>query len=176
MDLAKPRIDIGLATNRLEPMLAFWQGEELFNLAGSRGYIQRHLIDERGQPTTAHQRVSAYLNLDYGSGRIRGLYLQGNQALKPLFDRWLADIGDGTLVATLRTTLGSDQGAFEATGIPGLSFIQDPLNYEQRTHHTNMDEPDYVVLEDARASAVALASIIYEIANAADLLPRKGPK
>ncbi|HVG52774.1 MAG TPA: M20/M25/M40 family metallo-hydrolase [Vicinamibacterales bacterium] len=153
--------------------VAFWQGEELFNLAGSRGYIQRYLFDERGTPTDSHRLLSAYLNLDYGSGRIRGIYLQGNDALKPVFDRWLADIGDGTLVASLRTALGSDQAAFEGAGIPGLSFIQDPLNYEQRTHHTNMDEPDYVVLDDARASAVALASVIYRLANADMLLPRK---
>jgi carboxypeptidase Q len=153
--------------------VAFWGGEEVFNLAGSRGYVQRYLFDRNGQPNDAHRKLSAYLNVDYGSGRIRGIYLQGNEKLEPLFDTWLADVADGTLVATRRTTLGSDQAAFERIGIPGLSFIQDPLNYEQRTHHTNMDEPDYIVLDDARQSAATLATVIYKIANADALLPRK---
>ena len=153
--------------------IAFWGGEEVFNLAGSRGYVQRYLVDRNGQPNDAHRKLSAYLNVDYGSGRIRGIYLQGNEKLEPLFDSWLAGVADGTLVATRRTTLGSDQAAFERVGIPGLSFIQDPLNYEQRTHHTNMDEPDYIVLDDARQSAATLATVIYKIANADALLPRK---
>jgi len=76
-------------------------------------------------------------------------------------------------VATLRTTLGSDQATFERIGIPGLSFVQDPLNYEQRTHHTNMDVSDYVLLDDVRHSAATLASVIYRMANADALLPRK---
>jgi len=153
--------------------VAFWGGEEVFGLAGSRGYTQRYLLDEKGTKTKAWHRLSAYLNLDYGSGRIRGIYLQGGEKLKPLFDAWLAGIGDGTLVATLRTTLGSDQATFERIGIPGLSFIQDPLNYEQRTHHTNMDVADYVLLDDVKESAATLASVIYRVANADALLPRK---
>ena len=160
-------------TLRRSVHVAFWGGEELFNFAGSRGYAQRYLLDPTGQPNDAHRRLSAYLNLDYGSGRIRGIYLQGNDKLKPLFDTWLSGIGDGSLVATTRTTLGSDQATFERIGIPGLSFVQDPLNYEQRTHHTTMDEPDYVVLSDLRQSAATLANVIYRIANADSLLPRK---
>lgn len=153
--------------------IAFWGGEEVFGLAGSRGYVQRYLVHQDGQRMDAWQNLSGYLNLDYGSGRIRGIYLQGNERLKPLFDEWLKGLGDGTLVATLRTTLGSDQATFERIGIPGLSFVQDPLNYEQRTHHTNMDVPDYVLLDDVRDSATTLAGVIYRIANADALLPRK---
>jgi carboxypeptidase Q len=152
--------------------IAFWGGEELGRV-GSRGYVQRYLLHADGTPTEAARRVSAYLNLDYGSGRIRGIYLQGNEALKPLFDEWLIGVGDGGLVATLRSTLGSDQATFERIGAPGLSFIQDPLNYEQRTHHTTMDVSDYVVVDDVKDSAATLASVIYRIANADALLPRK---
>lgn len=151
--------------------VAFWGGEE-FGRIGSRGYVQWHLRDAEGKPTQASEKISCYLNLDYGSGRIRGIYLQGNEALKPLFDEWLAGIGEGELVATLNSTLGSDQATFERIGIPGLSFIQDPLNYEQRTHHTTMDTPDYVIVDAVKDSAATLAGVIYRIANAEALLPR----
>jgi hypothetical protein len=155
--------------------VAFWGGEELGRV-GSRGYVQRYLMDAEGKPTETLRKISCYLNLDYGSGRIRGIYLQGNEALKPLFDQWLAEIGGGGLVATLRSTLGSDQATFERIGVPGLSFIQDPLNYEQRTHHTTMDVSDYVVVDDVQDSGATLASVIYKIANADTLLPRKSPR
>jgi hypothetical protein len=154
-------------------VFAFWGGEEL-GLAGSRAYVDRYLTSpSTGELTPQGNRVSSYINLDYGGGRIRGIYLQGNRALKPLFDGWLAGVGDGTLVSTLNVTLGSDQGSFERAGIPGLSFIQDPMNYERRTHHTNMDDRDHVRLEDAQYNAATLASIIYRIANAENPLPRQ---
>jgi hypothetical protein len=135
--------------------------------------VRRHLQDADGQPTATAARLSAYFNLDYGSGRIRGIYLQGRRPLKPLFDTWLTEIGGTTLVATLRSTLGSDQAMFERVGIPGLSFIQDPLNYETRTHHTTMDLTTYVRTEDIAASAATLAAVLERVANAPDLLPRR---
>ncbi len=153
--------------------VAFWGGEE-FGLAGSKAYVQQHLVDQSGGHTAAWDKVSCYLNLDYGSGRIRGIYLQGNVALKPLVDHWLPDLGDGTLVATLRSTLGSDQASFDRVGLPGLSFIQDPLDYESRTHHSTMDTSDYVIVDDMKDSAVTLASVIYKLANTDARLPRKG--
>ncbi|HVZ20449.1 MAG TPA: M20/M25/M40 family metallo-hydrolase [Vicinamibacterales bacterium] len=152
--------------------VAFWGGEEL-GLQGSRAYVRRHLQDDQGRPTPSAARLSAYFNLDYGSGRIRGVYLQGRRSLKPLFDRWLGEIDSrGELVATLRTTLGSDQAMFERAGVPGLSFVQDPLDYEMRTHHTTMDLSDYVRIPDVAASAATLAAILERVANAPDLLPR----
>lgn len=152
--------------------VAFWGGEEL-GLQGSRAYVRHQLQDDQGHPTPSAARVSAYFNLDYGSGRIRGVYLQGRRPLKPLFDRWLGEIdGQGELVATLRTTLGSDQAMFERAGIPGLSFVQDPLDYETRTHHSTMDLSDYVRIPDVAASATTLAAILERVANAPDLLPR----
>jgi hypothetical protein len=150
--------------------VAFWGGEEL-GLQGARAYVRRHLQDDEGRPTPSAARLSAYFNLDYGSGRIRGVHLQGRRPLKPLFDKWLGEI-DGGLVATLRTTLGSDQATFERSGIPGLSFVQDPLDYETRTHHTTMDVSDYVRVSDVAASAATLAAILERVANAPDLLPR----
>jgi Zn-dependent M28 family amino/carboxypeptidase len=161
------------APPRRTVQVAFWGGEEL-GLAGSQGYVRRYLVDRNGGKTEAWQKLSAYFNLDYGAGRIRGVYLQGNSQLKPLFDEWLAQIGDGELVATLRTTLGSDQASFERVGVPGLSFVQDPLSYEVRTHHTNMDEADYVSLDNLGSNAATLAAVIYAVANADQMLPRKG--
>jgi hypothetical protein len=152
--------------------VAFWGGEEL-GLQGSRAYVRRHLQDDEGRPTPIAARLSAYFNLDYGSGRIRGVYLQGRRPLKPLFDTWLREIDShGGLVATLRTTLGSDQASFERAGIPGLSFVQDPLDYEMRTHHTTMDLRDYVRVPDVAGSAAVLAAVLERVANAPDLLPR----
>jgi carboxypeptidase Q len=153
---------------RRSVLVAFWGGEEL-GLGGSRAFVRRYSADQAA-------KVSGYLNIDYGSGRIRGVYLQGNARLKPLFDEWLSGLGDGTLVATLRTTLGSDQASFERAGIPGLSFVQDPLDYEQRTHHTSMDVGDYVTIDDVRANATILAGVIVRVANADDLLPRHEPQ
>ena len=161
------------APPRRTVQIAFWDGEEL-GLAGSRGYVREHLVDTSGEKTGAYRKISAYLNLDYGAGPIRGVYLQGNAHLKPLFDRWLASIGDGKLVATLRTTLGSDQASFERIGIPGLSFVQDPMSYEARTHHTNMDEASYASIDDLLANAVTLAAVIQAVANADEMLPRAG--
>jgi hypothetical protein len=161
------------APPRRTVQFAFWDGEEL-GLAGSRGYVRQHLVPANGEKTAAYRKLSAYFNLDYGAGRIRGVYLQGNARLKPLFDQWLAPIGDAKLIATLRTTLGSDQASFEKIGIPGLSFVQDPLSYEARTHHTNMDDASYVSIDDLRANADTLAAVILAVANAEAMLPRKG--
>jgi hypothetical protein len=152
--------------------IAFWGGEELGRL-GSRGYVARYLIGPTGTRLPEYDKLSGYLNIDYGSGRIRGVYLQGNAPLKPLLEPWLSGLGDGGLVVTLRSTLGSDQASFERVGIPGLSFIQDPLNYEQRTHHTNMDHADYVLTDDVTDSAATIAALIYRVANAPAMLPRK---
>jgi Zn-dependent M28 family amino/carboxypeptidase len=152
--------------------IAFWGGEELGRL-GSRGYVASYLIGPTGTRLPEYDKLSGYLNIDYGSGRIRGVYLQGSAPLKPLLEPWLRGLGDGGLVATVRSTLGSDQASFERVGIPGLSFIQDPLNYEQRTHHTNMDHADYVLADDVADSAATVAALIYRVANAPATLPRK---
>ena len=118
-------------------------------------------------------KTSCYFNLDYGGGRIRGVYLQGRTELQPMFEGWLKMIAGANLVASPRTTLGSDQASFERVGVPGISFIQDPLNYEIRTHHTSMDLPDYTSTEDMKHAVRVLAHLLIEAANTEHLLPKR---
>ena len=91
-----------------------------------------------------HEKVSAYFNLDNGTGKIRGVYLQGNDAARPVFERWFAPFKDlGVTTITIRDTSGTDHLSFDAVGVPGFQFIQDPLEYASRTHHSNMDVYDH---------------------------------
>lgn len=151
---------------------AFWDGHELGTI-GSRSYAALHLKDpDSGSPKDEYGRTSCYFNLDYGAGRIRGVYLQGRMELKDTFESWLAGVDGEKLVASPRTTLGSDQATFERLGIPGISFIQDPLNYEVRTHHTSMDLPDYASPDDMMHAVRVLAHLLMEAANAEQPLPR----
>ncbi len=86
------------------------------------------------------QKISAYFNLDNGSGRIRGIYLQENAAIGPIFAQWIAPLKDlGVTTITVKNTGGTDHESFDAVGVPGFQFIQDPLDYGSRTHHSNMD-------------------------------------
>ena len=154
---------------------AFWDGEEMGEI-GSRGYVAGHLVDPRsGQRRPEHGNLSCYFNLDYGAGRIRGVYLQGRTELRPILQSWLDTLDEGRLVASPQSTLGSDQASFERIGIPGISFIQDPLNYEIRSHHTNMDNPDYVLPEDLKHSVNVLTQLVYYTAMADGMLPREEP-
>jgi hypothetical protein len=159
--------------------LALWSGEEQ-GLRGSRAWVEKHLAprDEDGtvNPMPAHGKVSGYFNLDNGTGRIRGVWLQGNEAVAALFRAWLRpfhDLGAGTL--TLRDTGGTDHLAFDAVGIPGFQFIQDPVAYDTRTHHSNMDVRDHAVAEDLRQAATIIACFVWHTAQRNELLPRSGP-
>lgn len=119
-------------------------------------------------------RVSAYFNVDNGSGKLRGVYLQENEAVAPIFDAWMGpfkDLGMNTL--TMRNTGGTDHQSFDAVGIPGFQFIQDPLDYETRTHHSNMDVYDRLQADDLKQAAVIVASFAYEAAMRDQILPRK---
>jgi Zn-dependent M28 family amino/carboxypeptidase len=112
--------------------------------------------------------------MDYGSGRIRGVYLQENEALRPIFRPWLApftDLGASTL--SLRGVYGSDQRSFDVVGLPGISFIQDELDYETRTHHTSQDLLERVNPEDLAQAAAILAAFVYQTAMRDERLPRK---
>jgi len=152
---------------------AFWDGEELGTL-GSRGYAALHLVDPRsGEKTREYEDTSCYFNLDFGGGRIRGVYLQGRTELQPIFASWLERVAGEQLVASPRTTLGSDQATFERAGLPGISFIQDPLDYTFRTNHTTMDVSDYVSTDDLNHNVRVLANLLLEAANADEKLPRK---
>jgi len=119
-------------------------------------------------------KVSAYFNVDNGSGKIRGIYLQENEAVAPIFKAWMEpfkDLGMNTL--TMRNTGGTDHLSFDAVGIPGFQFIQDPIEYETRTHHSNMDVYDRLQPDDLKQAAVIVASFVYEAAQRDQMLPRK---
>ena len=108
------------------------------------------------------------------AGKIRGVYLQGNETVRPLFRRWLepfADLGAETL--TLSNTGGTDHSSFDAIGLPGFQFIQDPLDYGTRTHHSNQDVFDRVLPDDLKQTVVILAAFVYNAAVADEKLPRK---
>ncbi|HYK57681.1 MAG TPA: M20/M25/M40 family metallo-hydrolase [Flavisolibacter sp.] len=154
--------------------IALWSGEEQ-GLFGSRNYVKNHL----GDPATMelkpeHAKVSAYYNLDNGTGRIRGVYLQGNEGVRSLFTNWLKPFNDmGASTITFNNTGGTDHLAFDAVGIPGFQFIQDPVEYDTRTHHTNMDTYDHLVPEDLKQASMIVAAFVYHTAMQDEKLPRK---
>jgi carboxypeptidase Q len=152
--------------------IALWSGEEQ-GIYGSRGYVAKHFGDPK---TGENEKLSAYYNLDNGTGTIRGIYLQGNEAARPIFKEWLApfnDLGAGTI--TINNTGGTDHLSFDAAGIPGFQFIQDPMDYNTRTHHSNQDTYDRLVEDDLRKSATIIASFVYHTSEREKQIPRKPP-
>jgi len=120
------------------------------------------------------QKVSGYFNVDNGSGKIRGVYLQGNAAIAPIFAQWIAPLKDlGVTTLTMRNTGGTDHLSFDAVGIPGFQFIQDPLDYETRTHHSNMDTYERLQADDLAQAALVEAIFVYNAAMRDQMLPRK---
>jgi Zn-dependent M28 family amino/carboxypeptidase len=154
--------------------LALWGGEEE-GLLGSKAYIKEHFADPATMKLTAeHQRFSGYFNIDNGSGKIRGINLQDNDAMRPIFERWLEPFKDlGASTIALRNTGGTDHLSFDAVGLPGFQFIQDPLDYATRTHHSNMDVYDRIQATDLEQAAAIIASMVYNAATRPDKLPRK---
>jgi hypothetical protein len=179
--------------------IGLWGGEEQ-GLLGSRAYVSEHfasrperppetgpeelpafLRDDPPAPMTlkpGHAKLSAYFNLDNGTGRIRGIYLQENAATKPVFESWMAAVEDmGATRVSLRNTGGTDHQAFDSVGLPGFQFIQDPIEYSNGsffgTHHTDMDVYDRLQREDLMQAAVVIATFAYTAANRDELLPRK---
>jgi len=121
-----------------------------------------------------YQKISGYFNLDNGSGKIRGVYLQGNAAIAPIFEQWIEPLKDlGVTTLTLRNTGGTDHEAFDGIGIPGFQFIQDPLDYDSRAHHSNMDVYEELSPEDLAQAAVVEAIFVYNTAMRDQMLPRK---
>jgi carboxypeptidase Q len=121
-----------------------------------------------------YEKFSAYFNLDNGAGRIRGIYLQGNEACRPMFRKWLTPFADlDAETITLNNTGGTDHQSFDAIGLPGFQFIQDPLDYGSRTHHSNEDVFDRVPPDDLKQCATIIAAFLYDAANAPEKLPRK---
>src|SRR5262245_32539839 len=154
--------------------LGLWGGEEQ-GLLGSRAYVKEHFADPTTmKPTTEHANFSGYFNIDNGTGRIRGVYLQGNEMMRPIFEAWFApfkDLTPGTI--TIRNTGGTDHQAFDAVGLPGFQFIQDPMDYNTRTHHSNMDTYDRIQAADLKQMAAIEAMFVYNAATRPDKLPRK---
>jgi hypothetical protein len=154
--------------------LALWTGEEE-GIYGSKAYVKKHFADpEVMKPTSEHAKVSAYYNLDNGTGKIRGVYLQGNDMARPIFESWLAPFRDlGVETVTIRNTGGTDHLSFDAVGIPGFQFIQDPVEYSTRTHHSNMDLYDRLQPGDLMQASAVMATMVYETAVREEKIPRK---
>ena len=159
--------------------LALWTGEEQ-GLYGSRRYVGEHYADfgESGfTPQSikpAQEKVSAYYNLDNGTGKIRGVYLQGNSEVAPIFREWLEPFEkEDAQTLTLRNTGGTDHLAFDAVGIPGFQFIQEPMAYFTRTHHSNMDNWDHLSGDDLSQAATIIAAFVWGTSQRDEKLPRK---
>ena len=121
-----------------------------------------------------HGKLAAYFNLDNGTGKIRGVYLQGNEALRPVFRAWLTPFADlGASTVTHSNTSGTDHLSFDAIGLPGFQFIQDPLEYDTRTHHSSMDVYERIQEEDVKQASIIMASFVYHAAMRDEKLPRK---
>jgi Zn-dependent M28 family amino/carboxypeptidase len=154
--------------------MGLWSGEEEGEL-GSQAYVRDHFADPANMKLKPeHQGFAGYFNIDNGAGKIRGIYLQGNESERPIFDQWFAAIKDLTPGAvTIRNTGGTDHQSFDAVGLPGFQFIQDPLDYDTRTHHSNMDTLDRIQLADLEQMAIVESYFVYNAATRPEKLPRK---
>ncbi len=192
MEAARILMQLGVRPKRTI-RFALWNGEEQ-GLWGSLAYVDRHLATRAPstdptlagqpnnrtwrnrwpiQPREGHGDLTAYFNIDNGSGRIRGINAEGNVAAAPIFQEWLAPFASlGASTVSLRTSGGTDHVYMQTVGIPGYQFIQDPLDYDSRIHHTSVDSYDHLKPDDLRQAAVILASFLLNAANRDQPLPR----
>jgi carboxypeptidase Q len=181
--------------------IALWSGEEQ-GLLGSKSYVAKHFgystnvtnsaalrsprdegnsrrvgnggSQQRLVKAPEYEKLSAYFNLDHGTGKIRGVYMQGNEKVRPIFRKWLAPFADlGAETLTVANTFGTDHTSFADVGLPGFQFIQDPVDYWTRTHHSNADVYDRIQADDLKQCSVILATFVYNAAMADDKAPRK---
>lgn len=176
--------------------IALWSGEEQ-GLLGSRAYVAKHFgkmetpatttaANGNGNGTAArppapvlvklpdYDKVAGYFNLDNGTGKIRGVYLQGNEGMAGLFRQWLAPFRDlGAETISLSNTGGTDHLSFDGIGLPGFQFIQDEIEYDTRTHHSNMDMFDRIQADDMKQASTIMAAFVYNTAMRDEKLPRK---
>ena len=154
--------------------VALWGGEEQ-GLLGSRAYVLAHFADP--QPMTlkpGHGKLSAYFNLDNGTGKIRGIWMQSNLAVRPIFAQWIAPLEDlGVTILGPRSVASTDHSSFDNVGLPAFQFVQDRLEYNSRTHHSNMDTYDRVQRDDLIQQATVAAVFAYNAAMRDEKLPRK---
>lgn len=153
--------------------VALWDGEEQ-GLLGSRAYVAQHYADRATMALKPeHAKMAGYYNIDNGTGAIRGVYLQGNEAVAPVFQQWMEPFRNmGMTTLAIRNTGGTDHQSFDAVGLPGFQFVQDPVQYG-RTYHTNMDVYERIEPTDMMRNAVIVASFVYHTANRDQVLPRK---
>ncbi len=173
--------------------VALWSGEEQ-GLFGSRAYVKQHFGEMKGAQNNFgppdpnapkpelvkgadYEKLSAYYNLDNGTGKVRGVYMQGNAAVKPYFEAWLAPFADmGAKTLTLSNTGGTDHLSFDAIGLPGFQFIQDEIEYDTLTHHSNQDVFDRIQADDLKQAATIMAAFVYQTAMMDERMPRKAMK
>lgn len=191
MEAARIIQSLGLKPRRTI-RVGLWSGEEQ-GLFGSRAYVSDHfgvkgdafrlmLAEMIGrkveQPKLVkkpdYEKLSAYYNLDNGTGKIRGVYMQGNSGVAPIFKTWLEPFKDlGATTLTLSNTSGTDHLSFDAIGLPGFQFIQDEIEYDSRTHHSNQDVFDRIQADDMKQAATIMAAFVYQTAMMDEKMPRK---
>jgi len=200
MEAARILQTLGLKPRRTI-RVALWSGEEQ-GLFGSRAYVKEHFGEivaaptpqptppgaGEGKPVAAptpaprgklvtkpeYDKFAGYFNLDNGTGKIRGVYLQGNETVRPLFRSWLAPFRDtGAQTLSISNTGGTDHLSFDAIGLPGFQFIQDEIEYDTRTHHSNQDVFDRIQADDMKQAATIMAAFVYQAAMRDEKLPRK---
>lgn len=161
--------------------VGLWSGEEQ-GLFGSRAYVAEHFAayvpGSDGSRTLnkkpEYEKFAGYFNLDNGTGKIRGIYLQGNNNVRPIFEEWMKPFSDmGAKTITISNTGGTDHQSFDGIGLPGFQFIQDEIEYETRTHHSNQDVYDRIQADDMKQAAIIMATFVYNTAMRDEKLPRK---
>ncbi len=170
--------------------IALWSGEEQ-GLFGSQGYVKQHFgqfddaASDQSVPgfmrqhgplktTKEWETLDAYYNLDNGTGKVRGVYTQENYAIGPIFAQWIAPLKDlGVTTISYRNTGGTDHLSFDAVGLPGFQYIQDPMDYETRTHHSDMDTYDRLHAFDLEQAAVVEAIFLWNTSQREEMMPRK---
>ena len=157
--------------------IGLWSAEEQ-GLLGSRGYVKKTFMDPTtNTPNAAHEKFAGYFNIDNGTGKVRGIYLQGNEQCGPIFKSWLAPFNDlGAKTVTISNTGGTDHQSFDGVGLPGFQFIQDPIEYDTRTHHSNMDVYEHLSEDDLKQIATIVAAFAYNTAQRDEKLTRKAKK
>ncbi|MEP6947427.1 MAG: M20/M25/M40 family metallo-hydrolase [Acidobacteriota bacterium] len=193
MEAARILLASGLKPRRTI-RVALWSGEEQ-GLFGSRAYVKQHFGEMKGgqqfnfgppdpnapKPELVkgadYEKLSAYYNLDNGTGKIRGVYMQGNEAVRPYFEAWLAPFADmGAKTLTISNTGGTDHLSFDAIGLPGFQFIQDEIEYDTLTHHSNQDVVDRIQADDLKQASTIMAAFVYQTAMMDEKMPAKASK